>query len=153
MLVCHVFLQDRLVYIFLSEYEQKGNNQTYSFSAISAVSRISQLPSTAITIPLIPASLPAQTEVLWLSLREGEMFNCSHISPSLTSNDSSLPSLQNSVPWDPSAPPLNDTSDTSGNQEWIKCSVSTSVFEKQEWVKGWRMEAMPQVPTGMFKLW
>lgn len=97
--------------------------------------------STAITFTIIsplllsPASLPARTRVLWLRLQEGEMFYCSHISPSLTSNGSSIPSLQNSVPWDPSAPPLNGRSDTSGNWERIKCSVSTSVSEKWERVK------------------
>lgn len=101
-------------------------------------------------LSLSPAFAPTLTEVLWLSRQEGEMFYCSHITPPLTSDDSTLPSLQNSVPWDPSAPPLKGTSDTSGNQERIKCSVSTSVSEKREC---WRKEAMPQAPTGMFKPW
>lgn len=111
-------------------------------------------PSTTIPpVPLTPASPPAQSEVLWLSLQEGETSYCSHISLSLTSSCSHLPSLQNSVPWDPSAPLLKGTSDTYGNQEWIKCSVSASVSEKWQCVMSWRMEAMPQAPTSVLELW
>lgn len=47
-------------------------------------------------------------------------FYCSRSSLSLTSSCSALPSLQKHVPWDPSAPLLDGTSDTSGKQEWIK---------------------------------
>lgn len=92
--------------------------------------------------------LPAQREAL--CLEEGEMFYCSQFSPLLNSDDSSPHSRQNSAPWDPSAPPLKGTSDTFENQERIKYSVQ--VFLKDESVRrGWRMEAIPQACTDVFK--
>lgn len=61
-------------WFFVFEWEQKGNNPTYSSSTTSVVSGVSQLASSIIIMPLTHCSL-------WLSLQEGEMFYCSHTFP------------------------------------------------------------------------
>lgn len=74
-------------------------------------------------------------------------FYCSHASLSLTSSCSALPSLQNRVPWDPSAPLLDGTSDTSGKQERIKSPRVYKCIWKLS-VEGWRNATNPRWHTG-----
>lgn len=70
--------------------------------------------------------------------------HCSRASLSLTSSRCALPSLQKRVPWDPSAPLLDGTSNTSGKQEWIK---SPSVYKCI-----WKTSvAVPQTLAGMLE--
>lgn len=74
-------------------------------------------------------------------------FYCSHASLSLTSSCSALPSLQNRVPWDPSAPLLDGTSDTSGKQERIKSPRVYKCIWKMS-VEGWSHATNPRWHAG-----
>lgn len=69
-------------------------------------------------------------------------FYCSRASLSLTSSCSALPSLQKRVPWDPSAPLLDGTSDTSGKQEWIKSPCVYKCIWKRS-IAGWSHATNP----------
>lgn len=74
-------------------------------------------------------------------------FYCSHASLSLTSSCSALPSLQNRVPWDPSAPLLDGTSDTSGKQERIKSPRVYKCIWKMS-AEGWSHATNPRWHAG-----